>query len=202
MDELSILTEVGNIAAGHGSIALSAILGRTINLSVPSADVICRSKRSESMHIDKVGVVIFSKILVGLKGEVVFIMDEQNAFKLMNLSACVKAEDSRLAIPTEVGLSMLKEVGHIIIGAYLNALSMVLKRVIIPPLPTLINGTIEDILNLVLASYADDEFSYLIETVFSESKGDIQGSFFMILTPEAAKDIKETCNKILDDMEK
>jgi len=39
-DELNILRKVGSITTAHGSIALFEILGRRINLSVPSKDII------------------------------------------------------------------------------------------------------------------------------------------------------------------
>lgn len=202
MDELNVLKEVGSIAAGHGGIALSEILGRKISLSVPAYDIISKLDRSEKIRLDTMGVVIFSRILVGLKGEVVFILSEENAFKLMKMASPLTSPPGTLGIPTEIGMSILREVGSIVMGSYLNALGLMLKRMIIPPLPTLINGALDDIMDLILAPYSDQEFSYMIETEFKDEVGGIKGSFHLILTPTAAKDINDTLDKMLKDLEK
>ena len=201
MDELNIIREVGSIAAGHGSIALSEILGRKIVLEVPSCGMITKVERGKTIMLDSIGVVIFSRILVGLKGEVVFLLNEENAFKLISITSNYKDTITRGVVPTEMGMSVLKEVGSIVIGAYLNALSLMLKRLIIPPLPTLINGQLDDILDLILGPYADDEYSYLVETAFECKEENIKGSFYLILTPDASQDIKDHMEGLLKDLE-
>jgi len=87
-------------------------------------------------------------------------------------------------------------------GTYLNALSLLLKRMIIPPLPTLISGSLNDILNIIISSYGKDDYSYLVEALFEEPKEGLKGSFFLVLTPNAAKDIEATCQKLLEDLKK
>jgi chemotaxis protein CheC len=197
-DELDILREVGSIAAGHGSTALSEILGRRINLSLPVTDIISCGEVSKKVHLENIGIIVFSKILVGLQGEVAFILDEKNAFKLIDLSYRLKREEKRMGLITEVGLSLLKEVGNIVISAYLNALSLMFKRIIIPPVPTLMSGLVEDIIDIILASYGTEEYVVFIEAVFEEPQEKIEGRFYLILTPQGAKDIRETCKRMLE----
>lgn len=201
-DELDILRETGSIAAAHGSIALSEILGRRIILNVPSTDIISCQDGSKRINLEKIGVAIFSKVLVGFEGEVAFLLDEKNAFKMISLSYKIREEEKKASIITETGLSFLKEIGNITISTYLNALSLVLKRVIIPSPPTLISGAIGGILSIILSPYGTDDYIYLIEAAFEEPRENIKGCFYLVLTPAAAKDIRETCKKMLKDMEK
>lgn len=133
-----------------------------------------------------------------MKGEIVFLLDEKNAFKLIDLSYKLKVEDKKISALTEVGMSLIKEIGSIVICAYVCALSMILNRLILPPPPTLISGAIEEILRTILSGYQNEGYAVLIEAVFEESKEKIKGGFYLVLTPEAASDIKETCKKILE----
>jgi len=127
-------------------------------------------------------------------------MDEKNAYKLIDMSCRIKKDEKAAGLLTEVGVSFLKEIGNVVIGAYINALSLMLRRCILPPLPTLISGSIEDILNILFAPYASDDYSYLVEAVFEEDDEKIKGSFYLILTPDAARDIRDTCKKLLNDI--
>ena len=116
-DEMGILREVGSIAAAHGSIALSRILGRKINLSFPSTDIIsCRGVPSK-LNVDKLGIAVISDLITGLNGKVLFLLDEKNAFKMVDISYNIRKEDKKTGTLTEIGLSLIKEVGSIVTGA-------------------------------------------------------------------------------------
>jgi len=201
-DELDILREVGSIAAAHGSIALSEILGRRINLFVPSTDIVSCNGFPTKINVEKIGIAVISKLLTGLKGEVVFLLDEKNAFKMIDLSYRIEKVDKKAGVITEIGMSVIKEIGSIIIAAYISALSMMLKRLILPPPPTLISGSIEEILRIMLSGYQDEDYAMLIEATFEEPKEKIKGGFYLVLTPEATSDIQEVCKKMLRDLEK
>jgi chemotaxis protein CheC len=199
LDQLSILKEVGNIAGGHSAAALSTLLGRKIVLTVPATDIIACQKVPSDLKFHKNGIGVFSKILVGLRGEVAFVLDEENVFKLIDLSYNLKDKQKRPGVMTEMGLSLVKEIGNVVIASYLNALSLVLKRVIIPPIPTLVSGSIAEVLNIILNPYAGEEHSYLIETFFSDTGGNIKGSFYLVLTPDTAKDVSAIWRSQLSD---
>ncbi|MFH1396946.1 MAG: chemotaxis protein CheC [Candidatus Omnitrophota bacterium] len=201
-DELDILREVGSIAAAHGSIALSEILGRRINLFLPSMDMVSLTRVPSKINVERIGIAVIAKLLTGLKGEIIFLLDEQNAFKLIDLSYELRDEDKKIGALTEIGMSLIKEMGSIVIGAYVCALSMILKRIILPPPPTLISGTIEEILRMIFSGYQEEDYAVFIEAVFEEPKEKIKGGFYLVLTPGVASDIKETCKNMLDELEK
>ena len=155
--ELEILREIGRVSAYHGSNALSDFLGNEIILSPSSAELISTYKIPH-IDIDKVSVAIFSRLRQGLRGEVAFILDERNAFKLIDLSKMKGGEDRELGVLTEMGVSIIKEIGNIVIGSYITALSLTLKKMIVPPLPTFLSGSLEHIfLDFIFAPYAKVE---------------------------------------------
>ena len=200
-DEMDILREVGSIAAGHGSIALSELLGRRINLRIPSVELVPYDKAPDKMEKGKMEIAVLFRLLTGLKGEAVFMLDEKNAFKLVGLSYKVHAEETRMEVLTEVGISALKEIANIVTGAYLNAVGLMLKKVILTFPPALISGTIEEVLGMILGSSGVSENVLLIEALFEAEQENIRGSFYLVLSQESAADIRQACMKMLKDLE-
>lgn len=84
-DEMDILREVGSIAAAHGSTALSEILSTKITLNLPSVDIIPAEMIIDKFIADKIIISIYSQILSGIKGNVLFLLDEASTFKLVNI---------------------------------------------------------------------------------------------------------------------
>ena len=200
-DEFDILREVGSIAAAHGSIALSEILGRKINLLIPSVDIISCGAVPNKINVQEVGIAVISRILTGMKGEAVFLLDEKNAFKLIGLSCKIREEDKKPDALTEMGLSAIKEIGNIVTSAYLSAIGIMLKKVILTFPPTLISGTIDEILNIILSSPRAEDSAIFIEAIFEESHEKMRGGFYLVLGAEAATDIREASKRMLEEVE-
>lgn len=201
-DELDILREIGSIAASHGSIALSQILGRRIYLQIPTVDLLPCNKVSTRIDTNKLGIVVKVKVVTGLKGDAAFILDEKNAFTLIGLSCEVKSEDKTVDVLTEMGISALKEIGNIVTGAYLSAIGLMLKRVVLTLPPTLISGPLDEILSLILAGSAAEDYALVIEAVFEEERDRIKGGFYLVLAQDSASDIREACKQLLDEFKK
>ena len=201
-DDMDMLREVGNIAAAHGSIALSEILKKKVQLSVPRTDIISSTTVAARLSLGKVCIAVFSKIVTGLKGQVIFLLDERNAFRLNDISYKVSPEERRSGVMTEIGMSLIKEIGSMVTSAYVTALGMMFKRVILLAPPTLISGTIEEILNITVFSSREskDQEVILIEAAFNEPDEHLQGSFYMVLSRDAAVDIKAACEEILREL--
>ena len=202
-DKLDILKEAGSIAACHGSTALSNFLKRKVILKPPLTNIIHLREVPPSIKINKVDITIFSRVNVGLSGEVIFILDENNAYSLIDLAYNMGVEErSKLGLLTEMGISIIKEIGSMVISSYLTALSLTLGRMIVSPLPTLISGSIDYVLDFIFSPYAGEESRYLIQSVFSVPGYDIEGYLCLILPAESVQDIESTCRKILENMNK
>lgn len=201
-DEMDILREVGTIAAAHGGIALSEILDKRVNLIIPSVDMVSCSEMSSKLGKGKLGIAVIFKLLTGLKGDAVFILDEKNAFKLISISHKARNNEKGPAVLTEVGLSTLKEIGNIVTGAYLSAIGIMLKKVILTYPPTLISGTVDEVFNLALSSSKSDDYALLIEAIFEEEDEKIEGGFYLIISQDSAAEIKKVCKQMLEDINK
>ncbi len=201
-DEMDILREVGKISAAHGSITLSEILCRTIELSMPNLDIVSCDSVLNKIPQEQLMICVLSTILSGLKGHILFILNEKSAFKLIDMCRVSKETNAKNGFLTEIGLSTIKEIGNIVISSYIGALSIMSKKLIIPSIPTLVNGLMSEIMAMSISKYTGEEYVLLIEAVFKEAKEQIEGSFYLILTSESMEEIRSACKRMLEDLEK
>ena len=200
-DEMDILREVGSIAAGHGSIALSEMMGRKLNLELPSLDMVTAKSIINKIQSDQIVVSVACNILSGIKGEIVFTLDEKSAFKLIELCYRLRPEEKKGPLFTEMGLSLIKEIGSIIISSYVGALAMILKTVVIPSIPTLVSGSLQQVLSMVVSQYSNECQILLMEAIFVEPQASIKGSFYLILSSDTIKAVQDSCKKTLDGLQ-
>lgn len=199
-DELDILREVGSIAAAQASNALSEFMKTKITLSLPSIDIVDLSALAETTRIQTIAIAVICRIHVGLPGQIAMLLDEKNAFKVLNLSCTMTDEIKQAGVFTEIGLSFMKEVGNIAIGSYVLAMSQLLKKSILISIPTLINGPVESIMTTLFRPEVEPTVC-LIRAEFQEPERNITGTFCLTLTQQAAAEIKSGCRKILEELE-
>ena len=201
-DEMDILREVGSISSAHASTALSEILGIKINLSMPALEFLPRGIILDKLPKEMVVLSVNSHLLAGLKGTILFILTEKSAFQLIDLCYEENKKQIKTGVLTEMGISVIKEVGSIVIFSYVSALSIILKKLIIPSIPTLSSGPLHEIMSIAIGSCSGAECILLIEAAFKEERGNIKGSFYLVLNSEAMKEIQEVCKKTLESLEK
>jgi chemotaxis protein CheC len=131
---LDVLKEIGNIGAGNATTAISNMLNLKMDMSVPKVEL---------MPVEKIGGAIGSEeqVVVGImlgvetdvNGSMMFLMDMASAHKMVNLLMMRDVNyDNDF---DEMDLSALKEIGNIIAGSYLSALSGLTNLTISPTVP-------------------------------------------------------------------
>lgn len=201
-DEMDILQEVATTAAAHGSIALSEMLKKKINLEMPRVNIVSCEAWEETVGMDELVISLQAQILTGLRGKILLILEEKGAYNLIDI--CYKMDTETIkkgSIFTKIGMSLIKEIGNVVISAYLNALGFYLKKTIIPSLPTLINSSFQEIIRTIALTYSKEQSIMVIETIFKETSRDIKGNFWLILTSEAGEEIKSACKKMLENIQ-
>lgn len=196
---MDILREVGTTTAAHGSIVLSEIMGKRINLKVPSLNIVPTKEILNKLPLGQMVIVVSNRILTGLTGEILFVLDEKNAFKLIDVCCTMATAEENKGILTEIGISTIKEVGNMVISSYIGALSIILKTLIIISIPTLSSGPLQQIIKAAIYPYEDNDF-VVVEAMFEAKTVNIIGSFYLILNAEATKYIQEACKKLLDSL--
>ena len=133
--QLDALREIANIGAGHAATALSQMTGRTIMIDVPDVRVLPLEEVDRVLgEPGDIVAAVMMKVLGDVTGRTVQVFPGATAVRLASL--LVGGEDAPFphGFP-ETHQSALQEAGNIIVGAYLNALSDFMGKLLImsPP---------------------------------------------------------------------
>lgn len=120
--QLSVLTEIGNIGAGNAATALSDILTDRIMMSVPQLQVIDVSSMATILGGPENEV---AGILLGMTGDVegmlLFLLDKP--FVKLLITTLLQEDLQDLENISELSRSAIMEIGNILAGSYVNAIS-------------------------------------------------------------------------------
>ena len=128
--EKDLLAEVGNIGAGHASTALSDLVGYRVNVTVPKASLVPVTNLSDEVN-DEMAIGIHIPVSGDIDGGVLMLFPRKYALKLSDI--LMGREVGTATEISEMEESSLKEVGNILVGNCLTALSrfgFILSRIV------------------------------------------------------------------------
>lgn len=176
-----VLKEIGNIGAGNATTALARMLDMKINMMVPKVELLEFSALASVISREDEPVMgILLEVQSDIAGSMMFFLQLDSAHYLVN-KLMFKDLDNRDDF-TEMELSALKEIGNIISGSYLSALSSLTNMTITSSIPYLcidMAGAILSVPAIEFGKYGDK--ALLIQTEFGDEVM-IEGYF--ILLPE------------------
>lgn len=178
--QLDVLREIGNIGAGNAVTALAKLLDRKIDMEVPRVKILEFHEVSETLGGAEIPVVgILLKMTGDLTGNIMFILQHSAAAMLVNMlmGRPLEAEQEF----SEMDISALKEIGNILTGSYLSALSALTNLKIMPSIPDLAIDMAGAILSVPAIEFGKvgDTVLY-IETEFAEGNEKVVGDFFLV----------------------
>ena len=129
-----VLKEIGNIGAGNATTAIANMLNHRMNMSVPKVELLPVEKIGTSIGSeDQIIVGILLGVENDIEGSMMFLMDLPSAHHLVN--RLMMRDPDYDGDFDEMDLSAIKEIGNIISGAYLTALSGLTNLDIVPTVP-------------------------------------------------------------------
>lgn len=181
--KIDVLREVCNVGAGHAATALSQLIGRRVDLEVPKVRLEDIGRVSAiAGGPDSLVAGLFFQILGEARGHIFMIFPEESARFIVSL-AC--GENEIQSLEDEIHISAMKEVGNILVSAYLSAISQLSGLSLIPSVPGFAHdmaGSILDHVLIELSMLADK--ALVIETLFKEMDEKIDGHFFLLPDPQ------------------
>ncbi len=189
--QIDALKEVSNIGAGHATTALSQMIDKTLQLQVPSVDILALDNVPDVVGGAEARVVgLYLKVFGDTRGNILLLFPEESAMKLVELLVG-KEIDGDFEL-NDVETSALKEVGNILTSSYLSSIGKLLDMSLVPSVPGIAHdmaGAVMDYILIELSRVGDT--ALLIETQFLESDDQIQGHFFLIPDPSSLKTFVE-----------
>lgn len=173
-----VLKEIGNIGAGNATTALAQLMQCKVDMSVPQVKLLEFKELGAMMGGEE---LIMAGIYLGIEGDItgsiMFLLEKQAARHLVTKLMGMQSDGDEF---TEMEYSALKEVGNIITGAYLNALSTLTNLTIFPSVPDLCVDMAGAILSVPAIEFgALGDRMLLIQTQFFDEMT-LDGYFILI----------------------
>lgn len=196
--ELDQLKEVVNIGASHASTALSQMLNKRVMISVPEAlvDSIDNIVKTMGSNDDKVSAVVM-RVLGDAPGILSFLFPGGCDYQLARL-VMGESTKSGNGIMGDIEKSAITEVGNILAGASLTALSKFLDGSFLQSVSQVVQDMLGSIFNSVLAELAQSAEDVLVFKISFMIEGeDIKTELAFFLDPIATNRILELTKKKL-----
>ena len=179
--EFDILTEIGNIGAGNATTALAKLIDGRVDMHVPKVEMLAFKDLAEILGgAEELVAGILLSLEGDIEGSMLFVL-ENKAAHLMGSDGST-LEDSF----TEMEQSALVEIGNIISGAYLTAISQLTNLNIIQTVPSLAIDMAGAILSVPAIEFGKlGDKALLIESQFEDDEIDVCGYFILIPTLES-----------------
>ena len=185
--QYSALREIANIGAGHAASALSDMTTRSISVSVPEVKVVSLEDVPFAMGDPREPVsAVVMKVLGDMTGRTLQLFPAATAARLSGIMLGREG----LEFPRDLGTeeqSALEEMGNIIVGAYLNALSEFLGMLLIMSAPSFAMDMVGAVLSTSYVNMgADQDFVFLMNTDLLLDGRTEMGAHFLLIPDDAS----------------
>ena len=192
---LDVLREIGNIGAGNATTALAQLLQRKVDMTVPQAELLEFKEVGKAIGGEEsIMAGVYMVVEGDISGSMMFLLEKESARHLVNQMLCKPDdEDASSDVFDEMEISVMKEIGNIITGAYLNSLSDLTHLKIYPSVPEIAIDMAGAILSVPAIEFGVlGDRILMIQTRFSD---DVQIDGFFILVPDV-----DSYQKILESL--
>lgn len=192
---LDVLKEIGNIGAAHAATSLSTLLNKKIDMKVPKVEMVSFDGMMElAGGPDSVVAGIYLRIEGDVTGSMFFVLPVEQANRFIRRLVQDDKFDFQSGAISEIGASAMQELGNILSGSYLSALSDFTGLKIYPTVPALSIDMVGAIISfgLVEVSHVSD-YVIVIDTAINEedvpNEESVRGHFFLLPDPESFESI-------------
>lgn len=186
---LDFLKEIGNIGAGHAATALSNLLNKKIDMTVPNVQIVSFDEMVEMAGgSENVVASVFLRIEGEMTGSMFFVLPLEQAAHY--IGQMIGDNTFSLLNPPyhEMALSALQELGNILSGSYLTALADFTNLSLYPSVPALGIDMVGAIISFGLIEHSQvSDYVIVIDTALNEDGTEIsesvRGHFFLLPDP-------------------
>ncbi|MFX1255755.1 MAG: chemotaxis protein CheC [Promethearchaeota archaeon] len=186
-DHIDALQEIGNIGSGHAANALSELLNRRIDMSLPRFKLLTTTDLSQVTWRDQAPENPLVVAALASQGDMVLnilvIFDEPTLCSLIRL---IRSDTKAVSLDklTSLNQSILREVGNILALHYLTAISDFLNKKVIPAEPTSLKIESSETILASIATRSASDCSHVITVECDIFTSDMKLSPLVVLIPE------------------
>ena len=186
---MDAIREVGNIGTGNAATALSKLIGRTVDMDVPVAELVPIYEVAAHYGSPETPVCA---VLVRTEEEfscsLIFMIEEEKANVLADLIIPMDISGMDEEQQLEIRNSALSEQGNIILGAFLNALAQITGWVLPTTTPAVARDMLGSIMDLVASMFGViGDSAMLVKTSLNikDLDDELGGTVIMVPDPGA-----------------
>ncbi|MDO8749278.1 MAG: chemotaxis protein CheC [Candidatus Omnitrophota bacterium] len=183
--QLDLLKEIGTIGAGRAATALSELLSKRVEITVPLVNFVPLENIANLLkERERLFFVIDMELEGDLTGRMFLLFPPDDA---KNLSGALLGQPGeQINLQDEMLQSSLKETANILCGSYVAALADMTKLNILISAPTLaidMVGAILDFIFIQIAQYSEE--ALYIKTEMKVSEVNLEGLFLLFPSIES-----------------
>ncbi len=181
---IDCLREIGNIGSGSAANALSSMLGKNVIMRVPDVSVMDYQEVIDRMGgPEKVITGILVRLVGDVNGMIMFLLED--SFAQVVLNTFMQLDNITVTTLDPTQLSVITEMGNIMAGSYLSALSQLTGLTIDMSVPSMTVDMLGAIMSVPIIEFSEVGDKVLfIDDGFVIDGVDIKSS--IILIPEMA----------------
>lgn len=188
--QLDVLKEVGNIGSGNAATSLSTLLNRKVDMKVPAVRVVSFDEMMDLVGGPEALIVsVFLRIQGEAPGNMFFVLSPEEAEAFVQEMTGIASFSVQQPPFDEMGISALQEIGNILAGSYLSALSDFIQILLQPSVPLLHIDMAAAILTQGLIELShESDYAIIIDTIINDedsNRAPIKGHFFLLPDPES-----------------
>lgn len=187
--QLDALQEVCNIGAGNAATALSQLLNKTVDMTVPAVKVVPFDNIFQNVSEEDVVVAVMIRVLGDTPGNILIVFNSETIFDIVHSLTGMKDEGLN-----EFSSSVICEIGNILSGAFMNSLALFTNLSNMPSVPAISYDMTSAILSTTfIESGQYDDYVLDLETEFIQgTTNNNSGHFYYIPMPGSLEKILNT----------
>lgn len=178
--QVDVLREISNIGCGNAATALSQMLNKRVEMTIPDVRLLPLAEVPDSLGGAELLLTgVYLQVFDEMPSSILFLLEQESVNKLLSM---LLGTADPVALPlTPMQQSALMEVGNILSSAYLGALSGFTNlqfKLSVPALATDMAGAILDIALMQLGEYTDQ--ALIIENTLCDGDESVQANFLLL----------------------
>ena len=182
--ENEILREIGSIGAGHAATALSELIQEKISITFPEIYVARPEEIPKVLGLHEMpSVVVYKKLQEGYDCDILLVFEKEEADKIVSTMA--KNTFGMEELDKEMKKSAIEEIGNIVIGSFLSAMSNFIDMELLPTPPIHVTDIFDAVLDIFLAKLClQNRKAIVFQTCFKREEEKIYGAVIIFLNEE------------------
>ena len=186
------LRELGNIASCHAVTSLAEMTGLTINIDVPTVDVVSIKDAEKKIEEEKIVAGIFVQLDGGFTGYLQVLFPEKSALRLVDTLMCRMPGETK-SIETAMEESALMETGNILAASFCDAIADFLQFSLLPSPPSfafdMMGAMVENAIIAVAQAQETEQIIQFKCDFKEETENEIYGYIMLFPRQGSLKDI-------------